>query len=74
MAAGYLSTAARMEIPCTPVIAVWSSIGLDSWPAGIVDGADTADWIRSRPARYPEAWVDVVYATARRSDAWTAHH
>lgn len=74
LASSYLSTAARMEITCTPVVAVWSTVGLDTQHRRVVDGAQIADRIRARPARFPDAWVDVVYATARRSDTWTAHH
>lgn len=74
VAAGYLSTAARMDITCTPVVAVWSSTGLISEHRRVIDAAEIAERIKSRPARYPQAWVDVVYSTARRSDTWTAHH
>lgn len=74
LAAGYLSTAARMDIGCTPVVAVWSTIGLMSEHRRVVDGADISARIRARPARFSAAWVDVVYNTARRSDTWTAHH
>lgn len=74
VAAGYLSTAARMDITCTPVVAVWSSIGLTSEHRRVVDAAAIAERIRARPARYSQAWIDVVYSTARRSDTWTAHH
>jgi len=63
LAAGYLSTAARMEISCIPVVAVWSSIGFDTSHRRVVDAAGIAERIRSRPARFSPAWVDVVHAT-----------
>lgn len=74
LAGSYLSTAARMDIACTPVVAVWSTVNMGSQHRRVVDGAEIAERIRSRPVRFPDAWVDVVFATARRSDTWTAHH
>jgi hypothetical protein len=74
LAATFLSAAARMDIACRPVVAVWSTVGFESQHRRVVDGSEIADRIRSRPSRFPDAWVDVVFATARRSDTWTAHH
>ncbi|WP_373460907.1 nuclease-related domain-containing protein [Pseudarthrobacter enclensis] len=67
LAATYLSAAARINIACTPVVAVWSSLSFESERRRVVDGLEIADRLRSRPSRFPDAWVYVVYATARRS-------
>jgi len=54
---------------CTPFVAVRSTVGLESEHRRVVDGAEIVDRLRSQPPRFPEAWINVVFAVARPSDA-----
>lgn len=74
IAAGYLANAARMELDVRPLVAVWSTIRVNSASAVLAAGDDVARHITGGEHLYQEAWVDVVFNVARRSDSWTANH
>lgn len=73
VAADHLSRAARMDLTCNPLVAVWSTMTVSSAHPALVSGEDLLNTI-GPGGGFPPAWVDVVFNTARRSDTWTAHH
>ncbi|ACL42080.1 NERD domain protein (plasmid) [Pseudarthrobacter chlorophenolicus A6] len=70
----YLSTAARMELICQPLVSVWSTQSVNSTNGRLAAGGEVPDVIEGSATAFPSEWVDVVYNVARRSDTWTAHH
>lgn len=74
IAAGYLATAARMGLDIQPLVAVWSTLRVHTASPALVAGDDVARRITGGGHLFPNAWVDVLYNVARRSDTWTAHH
>jgi hypothetical protein len=74
VAGEHLSAAARMDLQCRPLVAVWSTMNLSSNYEGLVAGEALTAAITGADPRFPAEWVDVVYNVARRSDTWTAHH
>lgn len=74
IAAETLSAAARMDLECVPLVAVWSTVGIKTASRHLIAGERVAERIESAGSSYPPEWVDVVYSTARRSDTWTARH
>jgi hypothetical protein len=65
-----LSRAARMHLECEPLLSVWSTVGVLAAGPVMWAGECLQDAVLSRPALFPESWVDVIYNAARRSDAW----
>ena len=47
------------QAPTPPAIAFWSTVGLATSHRKAVDASEIADRIRSRPAKFSPAWVDV---------------
>jgi hypothetical protein len=74
VAGEHLSAAARMDLRCRPLVAVWTPMSVTSNFESLVAGEALADAITGAAERFPAEWVDVVYNVARRSDTWTAHH
>ncbi|WP_354215022.1 nuclease-related domain-containing protein [Arthrobacter sp. UYCo732] len=74
VAGEHLSVAARMDLQCRPLVAVWSTINVTSRYDGLVAGEALTGAITGTVGHFPAEWVDVVYNVARRSDTWTAHH
>lgn len=68
-----LSLAARMDVSCQPLVAVWSTMNVVSSCSSLTAGEDVLASFTGEGV-YPVGWVDVVYNVARRSDTWTAHH
>lgn len=74
LAAGYLAAAARMELEVQPLVTVWSTLKVSSASTVLAAGEDVVRRVSEGERLYPEAWVDVLFNVARRSDTWTAHH
>jgi hypothetical protein len=76
VAAEHLSVAARMDLQCRPLVAVWSTMSVSTGNEGLSAGEDLIGAITASGAAavFPPEWVDVLYNVARRSDTWTAHH
>ncbi|MBG0738888.1 NERD domain-containing protein [Paeniglutamicibacter antarcticus] len=74
VAGEHLSVAARMDLQCRPLVAIWSTMSVASNYEGLVVGVDLVGTINGAAPVFPPEWVDVVYGVARRSDTWTAHH
>ncbi|GAA4035525.1 hypothetical protein GCM10023063_20040 [Arthrobacter methylotrophus] len=74
VAGEHLSLAARMDLQCRPLVAVWSTMNVSSLYEGLVAGEALAGTIARQPGWFPTEWVDVVYNVGRRSDTWTTHH
>lgn len=74
VAGQHLSAAARMDLQCRPLLAVWSTMNVHSSYDGLAGGEFLLGAIAGQAAIFPAEWVDVVYNVARRSDTWTAHH
>jgi hypothetical protein len=74
VAAEHLSAAARMDLQCQPLVAVWSTMSVSSSHDALVAGETLLGAITGPVDRFPAEWADVIYNVARRSDTWTAHH
>ena len=74
LASRYLSDALRMTVTVRPLLAIWALMGLNGTHPHAVAGDRLVDYLAAFPEVYPPAWVEVVFATARRSDTWTARH
>lgn len=69
-----LSLAARMDVTCRSLVAVWSTMSVSSNCGALVAGESLVDDVGGSAGVFPAEWVDVIYNVARRSDTWTAHH
>lgn len=74
VAGEHLAVAARMDLRCRPLVAVWSTMNVTSHCDGLAAGEAITGAITAPGAGFPPEWVEVVYNVARRSDTWTAHH
>jgi hypothetical protein len=74
VAGEHLSAAARMDLQCRPLVAVWTTMNVSSDYVGLVAGEALVAALTTPADRFPAEWVDVVYNVARRSVTWTAHH
>jgi len=74
VAGEHLSAAARMDLQCRPLVAVWTTMSVASSYEALVQGESLVGSITGASGRFPAEWVDVVYNVARRSDTWTVHH
>jgi hypothetical protein len=74
VAGEHLSAAARMDLQCRPLVAVWTTMSVSSSYEALVAGEALVGAVTGPADRLPAEWVDVVYNVARRSDTWTAHH
>lgn len=70
----YLSDALRMPVTVRPLLAIWALMGLTGTHPYAVAGDRLVEYLAALPAVYPPAWVEVVFATARRSDTWVSRH
>ena len=68
------SVAARMDLVCRPLVAVWSTMSVASSYDGLTAGEGLVAAVTGQGPQFPQEWVDVAFNVARHSDTWTAHH